>query len=60
MKVVVTKHFPFGKFVAINMFARLYLKDKDKSRLTLMIRYPSDILNSFNMNVLILNNRMTS
>lgn len=41
MKVVVTKHFPFGKFVAINMFARLYLKDKDKSRLTLMIRYPS-------------------
>lgn len=41
MKVVITKHFPFGKFVAINMFARLYLKDKDKSRLTLMIRYPS-------------------
>ena len=41
MKVVATKHFPFGKFVAINMFARLYLKDKDKSRLTLMIRYPS-------------------
>lgn len=41
MKVVVTKHFPFGKFVAINMFARLYLKDKDKSRLTLMIRYPN-------------------
>ena len=37
MKVVVTKHFPFGKFVAINMFARLYLKDKDKSRLTLML-----------------------
>jgi hypothetical protein len=30
MKVVITKHFPFGKFVAINMFARLYLKDKDK------------------------------
>lgn len=25
MKVVATKHFPFGKFVAINMFARLYL-----------------------------------
>lgn len=41
MKVVITKHFPFGKFVAINMFARLYLKDKDKSRLTLMIRYPN-------------------
>ena len=41
MKVVVTKHFPFGTFVAINIFARLYLKDKDKSRLTLMIRYPS-------------------
>ena len=41
MKVVITKHFPFGKFVAINMFARLYLKDKNKSRLTLMIRYPN-------------------
>lgn len=41
MKVVITKHFPFGKFVAINMFARLYLKDKDKSRLTLMIGYPN-------------------
>lgn len=41
MKVVVTKRFPFGKFVAINMFTRLYFKDKDKSRLTLMIRYPS-------------------
>lgn len=41
MKVIITKHFPFGKFAAINMFARLYLKDKDKSRLTLMIRYPS-------------------
>lgn len=41
MKVVITKHFPFGKFVAINMFVRLYLKDKDKSRLTLMIRYPN-------------------
>ena len=41
MKVVATKHFPFGKFVAINMFARLYLKDKDKSRFTLMIRYPN-------------------
>lgn len=41
MKVVATKHFPFGKFVAINMFARLYLKDKDKSIFTLMIRYPN-------------------
>ena len=37
MKVVITKHFPFGKFVAINMFARLYLKDKDKKIMDLLV-----------------------
>ena len=35
MKVVATKHFPFGKFVAINMFARLYLKAVSYTHLTL-------------------------
>ena len=39
MKVVITKHFPFGKFVAINMFARLYLKDKDKKIIDLLVYF---------------------
>lgn len=40
MKVFITKRFPFGKFVAINMFARLYVKDKHNRKIYYFIRTP--------------------
>lgn len=40
MKVYFTKRFPFGKFVAINMFARLYVKDKYNRKIYYFIRTP--------------------
>lgn len=39
MKVVITKHFPFGKFTAINMFARLYSK-LDEFDIRFIITHP--------------------
>lgn len=40
MRVYFSKTIPFGKFTAINLFARLYIKDKDRSRIKYFIRNP--------------------
>lgn len=40
MRVYFSKTIPFGKFIAINLFARLYIKDKDRNRIKYFIRNP--------------------
>lgn len=41
MKVYFSKVIPFGRFTAINLFARLYIKDTDGTKIKYMIAKPN-------------------
>lgn len=41
MRVYFSKVIPFGRFTAINLFARLYIKDTDGTRVKCMISRPN-------------------